>query len=370
MTDAVLCVDIGTTSLKAGLVTANGEVVSVSTVKFNSADDKYHIALTWLPALKRAIKKLTSLDSIFVRALSISGNGPTVVSEDGTTILWNDAYQADAEKCGNSLFIPKLFALKELFPQQFNESKYIFSGPEYLIWQLTGKALTILPEARFEGAYWNNDSLARAGLPSNKMPAFLTVDQKYAEISGSRLSELGLPLVPEKLPVFGAGPDFVAALIGTNTLSPGRICDRSGSSEGLNFCVPAAIRHPQVRTLPSVIPGLWNISVLIPRSGRMPEKQRLESLKRAVELLKELAGENGVDFPQEIFVTGGQTKNPAYMGRKALALGIRLLEANCDDAELLGDACVAWFGLGIPAFDSLQAAAASIVHGGRHYEAL
>lgn len=381
MTEAVLCADIGTTSLKAGLVTADGEVVAVCGVKFNSADDTYHIARQWLPAFCRAVQKLSRIcagkSDVRIAAASISGNGPTVVTEDGTTVLWNDS-QLPRDYAGPSLFIPKLIALRSLFPNEFGASKKIFSGPEYLIWQLTGSAITILPESRFESAYWSGSALTKAEIPPEKLPAFCKITQKCGEIPADFFTGHEIPSKVGKisgslsfdfpLPVFGAGPDFVAALIGTNTLAAGRLCDRSGSSEGLNFCVPSRILADGLRTLPSVIPGLWNISALIPDSGRMPENQRIEMLSRAVRQLRQIAQENRFEFPAEMLVTGGQTKNPGYMRRKSLALGIALVEANCDDAELLGDACAAYCGLG--KFRGLQEAASSIVREGKKYEIL
>lgn len=91
-------------------------------------------------------------------------------------------------------------------------------------------------------------------------------------------------------------------------------------------------------------------------------------LSRAVRQLRQIAQENRFEFPAEMLVTGGQTKNPGYMRRKSLALGIALVEANCDDAELLGDACAAYCGLG--KFRGLQEAASSIVREGKKYEVL
>ncbi|MBR1638157.1 MAG: hypothetical protein IJ688_02090 [Treponema sp.] len=370
MIDAVLCVDIGTTSLKAGLVTAEGEVVSVCKVKFNAAEDKYLIAGKWLGAFNSALQKLKEDSScrtldVQIKAVSISGNGPTVVTEDARTVLWNDSYELSPARCGTSLFLSKLITLKELFPREFSESRHIFSGPEYLIWQLTGAAVTILPEKRFEAAYWNDEILTSEGILPEKLPPFYKVGEVYGKMDGESFKDAGF-FAEDKVPVFGAGPDFVAALIGTNTLFPGRICDRSGSSEGINFCLSSAVRADGIRTLPSVIPGLWNVSVLLPMSGRMPENQRIASLQKAVQLLKALALENGEVFPREMLVTGGQTKNPHYMERKAAALGMVLVEANCDDAELLGDACVAWWGLG--RYGNLQEAAGKIVKEGKHYE--
>lgn len=42
--------------------------------------------------------------------------------------------------------------------------------------------------------------------------------------------------LPPGIPVIGGGPDFVLTLLGTATVRPGRICDRSGTSDGINLC--------------------------------------------------------------------------------------------------------------------------------------
>ncbi len=425
MTDTVLCVDIGTTSLKAGLITASGEVVSVSSYKYLSQNNRY-VASRWIEGLKNAFEKTCRQFSGDVRivALSISGNGPTVVCDGGLTSLWNEQTGIARERTMPSLFLPNILFLKENFPEDFAKSKYVFSGPEYLIYELTGNAVTILPEKRFIPAYWNEQILTREGISFEKMPPFVGLGQCYGYVTADKMKELGLDkfwagnvvgtweelgtsggistsgkigtggelgtggagtyccgdmnsstglgtsggVLPAGLPVFGAGPDFVAALIGTGTLQSGRICDRSGSSEGFNFCVPSYVECEGVRTLPSVIPDLWNVSVLIPTSSKIEEEKRLELIKNAVEHLKELAAKNGFDFPKEITVTGGQTRDSAYMKKKACVLGVDLVVCRCSDSELLGDACVAWYGLG--KYSSLQEAAENIVKKGRVYESV
>ena len=442
MTDVVLCIDIGTTSLKAGLITAEGEVVATSSAKIICAEEeKSFIATKWMKAFFVAVKKICiSLENSLgdskekslgnskekllrnskespleekipycIKAFSISGNGPTVVTENGRTELWNENYsvglQLMNELCSSSgftshsLFMPKILSLKNKYPKDFEESKYIFSGPEFFIFQLTNNALTILPEARYVSAYWDFQLLSACSISEEKMPSWLSIGQKYGEVQKSIIkdlndfikekSESGAPKTPsttssrdqgnnpfskakeffkkeksflifeEELPVFGAGPDFIAALIGTNTLTPGRICDRSGSSEGLNYCVPACVHSYGVRTLPSVIENLWNVSVLIPRSGKLSENKRLFAVKESIKVLRGIAAQYSFPFPEKLFVTGGQTKNSGYMKRKEKELGMSLSLANCDDAELLGDACVAYFAMG--KYDSLQSAAKAIV---------
>ena len=43
MLDTVLCVDIGTTSLKAGLITCQGEVVAFCTVPYEDFQDRFKV---------------------------------------------------------------------------------------------------------------------------------------------------------------------------------------------------------------------------------------------------------------------------------------------------------------------------------------
>jgi xylulokinase len=67
--------------------------------------------------------------------------------------------------------------------------------------------------------------------------------------------------------VIAGGPDFALSLLGTRTVSPGRTCDRSGSSEGINHCVDRPVAIPGFRTFPHLSAGLFNISAIIRASG-------------------------------------------------------------------------------------------------------
>ena len=166
----------------------------------------------------------------------------------------------------------------------------------------------------------------------------------------------------QNYPVFAGGPDFVVALIGTGTLKAGRICDRCGSSEGLNFCTDRPVTGPELRTLPSAIPGLWNLSYLIPNSGELSETERLNAVKHGIECLKAAVLEAGIPFPSEMAVTGGQTNDELLLREKAEHLGMKILrpaDNHFVHSELLGDACAGWFGLGL--YNSLQTAADKIV---------
>ena len=384
MLETVLAVDIGTTSLKSGLITDRGEVVSFYTYRFQNPCDRF-IANEWLFGLGISVRRLIEKcslthqeasphqtggsthqgcssahqeasthqggpEKIHISAISISGNGPTVVLPNGITVRWNEktpAYPMASPAAARSLFLPKILALKNLFFSDFEKAPYIFSGPEYLIYQLTGAAVTVLPEARFQAAYWNEEILDGTGINIKKLPPFVGLGQLCGRVKADLISSQNLGhFFDAETPVFSAGPDFTAAMIGTNTLAAGKICDRSGSSEGFNYCIPRPIVHEGARSLPSVIPGLWNISVLTPSSSKLSTEKRLGRVVQSVEKLRLIAKENHLDFPDTMVVTGGQAKSNEYMIKKARLLGMNLIVSNCIDAELMGDACCGWVGLG------------------------
>lgn len=430
-----LCADIGTTSLKAALVSDKGQVLSFSKIEFTSTD-KSKIALEWFEALKESISTLkknqieslsenenlvdSKTGTLNIDAICISGNGPTIVSEDGTTLLWNAPVDSSlipdikkilppelSENFSHSLFLPRILAFKNLYKNQFEKQK-IFSGPEYLIWSLSNSQITILPEDRYEAAYWNdqvltaisgstannsspekNESTAINSSPS--MGPFVKPGFNCGTITKEIASQLK---ISSSTKVIAGGPDFTVALIGTNTLQQGKLCNRAGSSEGLNWCTAKPVFASGIRTLPSVIPGLWNASILSHNSGdRIADSKQAyekennveisfsqyiklcleEKDKNGAQILQELSDffkdgiskfrtlskENNIPLRETVMVTGGQAKNPLWLKHKAECSQINLATCEIPDSELIGDAVLASYGLGL--YDSIQEAAEKMV---------
>ena len=430
-----LCADIGTTSLKAALVSDKGQVLSFSKIEFTSTD-KSKIALEWFEALKESISTLkknqieslsenenlvdSKTGTLNIDAICISGNGPTIVSEDGTTLLWNAPVDSSlipdikkilppelSEKFSHSLFLPRILAFKNLYKNQFEKQK-IFSGPEYLIWRLSNSQITILPEDRYEAAYWNDQVLTAIGgsTPNSSSPeknestAIKSLPSMGPFVKpgfncGTITKEIAFQLkISSSAKVIAGGPDFTVALIGTNTLQQGKLCNRAGSSEGLNWCTAKPVFASGIRTLPSVIPGLWNASILSHNSGdRIADSKQAyekennveisfsqyiklcleEKDKNGAQILQELSDffkdgiskfrtlskENNIPLRETVMVTGGQAKNPLWLKHKAECSQINLATCEIPDSELIGDAVLASYGLGL--YDSIQEAAEKMV---------
>ena len=391
----VLCADIGTSSLKAALITGSGMPAAFSRQMF-LRHYTHHAAQEWLPALHDAAGELASQAEPAARsidAICISGNGPTLVAADGRTLLWNAPAPQQpplTAEAAPSLYIPRLLAFKELFPASWDSSALIMSGPEYLIWQLCGSAVTILPEKRYAAAYWSGGALAAAGLggTESKLAPFVPPATKaggLSEAAAHVLQHNGLH-IPAGTPVYCGAPDFISALVGTNTLHPGAVCDRAGSSEGLNLCTALPASAQGLRTLPSPRENLWNASFLLPESGTRfsAVKQKAERLcgrqlafaafvrscmesggsnpvfaegwqlmrrtaaqiAGGMDALAAAAEATGTPRPCSITVTGGQAANDDWNQMKADATGMDIVVPVCRDAELLGDAVFAGCGAG------------------------
>lgn len=393
MDSAIVCADIGTSSLKTALVSETGAVISYKRKQISNNKN------SWLDAFKDSVKEILSDFTGNICAICISGNGPTLVSETGKILLWNIPGNIPAInqiQQNKSLFIPRLQLFKQIYPSDWNESKIIFSGPEYLIWQLTGNALTILPEKRYIDAYWTEETLSEYDIPSEKLPPFVLPGEEAGILCNKIACECGIEY---EIPVFCGAPDFIVALIGTNTLVSGSICDRAGSSEGINLCLnidPRTICTKDelegIRILPSVIPNYFNASILIPDSGssfyKIKEKcapdmsyedfvsEILENddfckdgyelmihtanlVSNAYNRLAQISQKCGCGIPNKIRSTGGQAKNKGWLQFKANTTKVPFQVTASADAELTGDAILALYGM--KKYDSIQQAAEKIV---------
>lgn len=394
MEQTVFCIDIGTSSIKTALISHGGEVVSAARFRFPREPRQVS---HWLDAYRLALRALKPEKSAI--AVVVSGNGPTLVSTDTehratALLLWNDPADVSIRDrySGPSLFIPRILEFSRRFPREYAGAHRILSGPEFLMLTLTGNAVTILPEQRFEPVYWTNASLAKAALDTDKMPPFIPAGAIAGETTlGSR----------KNIPVIAGGPDFFVALAGTGAFEPGRACDRAGTSEGLNICVQQPPQNPLIRVLPSLLPAFWNASWLLPESGAMFHEYRKssgESGKPYPELMREILdsptaapgkenvhpGRNVVEHigfsvrrgietlesatghAPAYFLSGGQARNELWNQMKADITGRTFILTATADGELMGNAVMASPVLGW--YPSIQDASRVLVRECRRFE--
>ncbi len=212
-----------------------------------------------------------------LRAIAISGNGPTLVAvgHDGLPLgrasSWMDrSATAEAARIGlaagravdPSFYLPK--ALRVLDAQGSAVSKF-FSGPEYLSFTLGARPVSYLANEYYDRYVWDRNTTKILGLDDALFPPYVGPGERIGSVSMNASEAIGLPA---GLPIVSGFPDFLAALVGSGTVLPGLACDRSGSSEAINVCAHGPSSDAGILSLPHAIPGLWNLSGGLATSGK------------------------------------------------------------------------------------------------------
>ncbi len=270
----VLAIDIGTTAMKGGLLTPEGEMVAYHRVTYwEKTRQDYHTwdPKVWIEALRDIVASLGGYNRISV--IVVSGHGPTVipVGENGEVLfpalLWLDKRQVRREGT-RSFFLPKIAWFAQNQPLLFEKTKWFLSCPEYLDFFLTGEAHTVTPSQEFTPFIWGEEDVKKYDLLPGKLPPFVTTGEFMGKVRPQASYFTG---IPAGIPVVAGGSDFLLSLLGSAVIKPGRTCDRAGTSEGINHCHSASLEAPGLRTLPHVIPGLYNISGILSSTGRLFE---------------------------------------------------------------------------------------------------
>lgn len=262
----------------------------------------------------------------------------------------------------------------------------------------------VTPHKEFLPYIWDDESLDLMGLKRSAFPGIVEMGTICGSVRNNSLLKTSLK---PGTPVVACGSDFMASLIGTGTVYPGRICDRAGTSEGINYCSPVSSGNPHLRELPHAVEGLLNVSAILSSTGSLfewyrhltgqesfrydetmdgvkntspeqerpvffpnlkqgflwefsngmftgldPEQGKFELGRAVMEAIgfavrKSLETFDSLDLPvEEIRISGGQGKSRVWNQMKADITGKRILIPEIEDAELLGDACLAAVALG------------------------
>ena len=426
----ILSIDIGTSSVKAGIFSDSGRLDAFrrEDVSFRSpGEHERGLAQRWLDAIERIARRIASGSRI--DAIAISGNGPTIVPIDrtgapcGPVLHWIDRREVRIPQ-SRSYFLPKIAWLKTAHPAQYETAKWFLSCPEYLIFTLTGVAATINPNPEFTPYIWDDSSVADYRIDGEKLPPFLNIGERVGTVTALAARRFSLP---KDTPVYGGGPDFLMCLLGTATVRAGRTCDRAGTSEGINYCSEARLESEGLRTLPHVIPGLYNVAGILSSTGRIFEwfrrisgqheksydqmlseisavvssirnpvflpsihrgatwefdhaafmgleahhgiaemgKAVVDSIGFSIRDLIETLEANGCPVT-ELRVSGGQARNRVWNQMKADMTGKAVVVPEIIDAELLGNVAAARTGMN--EYDSLSEAAEALYRPVRRFE--
>ncbi len=423
----LLAFDVGTSVLKAGLFARDGTMAARAEAPLElaaHADSLRHESdpAAWIRAVRSCASMLLAGARGAPDAVIVSGNGPTVVAADaqggslGPALSWMDrravAEAAEVSALAGfpidpSFFLPKALWLHRHRAELCAGARWLLPCPEYVELVLTGVAVTFLPGPRYARYIWEAGLVGRLGMDAGRFPPFVRPGEVVGKVSAGGEKLTG---IPRGTAVVAGAPDFLVSLLGTGTVRPGRACDRSGTSEGINLCCAEPREDPRLLSLDHIVPGLWNLSGIISTSGKALEWFRAVSGRDGAsweELFAEIAaaaaGADGLLFlpylagertphwdplargsfvgltlghgraemtravaesvgfairdvigvmeetglaVRELRITGRPSRSPVWNQMRADVTGKPILVPALQDADLAGDACLALAALG------------------------
>lgn len=290
-----LCFDIGSSALKAALISEEGRLLSQARrpVQLLHGEEGAHEAdaKAWVEAAFSAGAEAIAAArlgasarggraELEVRALAVSGNGPTLLATDASGLPLGPALSyldrrasREAEEVSAlagmtidpTFYLPKALHLwRQADEAKRKKIRWFFACPEYLVYALCGEAITCLPHPGYEPYIWNSSMIASLGMPADRFPPFAAPATTAGALLPEAAARLGLP---SGVPVIVGFPDFIAAIVGSAAVKPGLACDRAGTSEALNLCATRPFPRRDLLSLPLPINGLWNVSGGVSTAG-------------------------------------------------------------------------------------------------------
>ena len=208
-TPAILAIDVGTTSAKAGLVGLDGSILAIARRSYElSVSHRPGWAeqdpLGWWSALVSAARELVGVKGIDVAAIAVDGHGPSMTAVDAegsptrAAITWLDSRsrpELDELAAASGLrgwalgVLPAALWVERSEPAVAQRTRWYMNTWEYLGLRLTGRAATtvvpdqVLPDASL---------IEPLGLPPRKLAPRVQAAELLGGLSDSAAGELGL----------------------------------------------------------------------------------------------------------------------------------------------------------------------------------
>ncbi|MGW8225104.1 MAG: xylulokinase [Anaerolineales bacterium] len=367
MTDYLLGLDAGTTSVKAALFDDQGRCLGLGREEYQlhtpSAEQaELDAEIYWqssIKAIHTAIEQ-AAVDPVKVRAIGVSSQGETTIALDAQgrqlrpAIVWLDNRSApQAERLGTQFnpqevyemtgvpeIIPtwsacKILWIRENEPRIFEQVHKFLLVKDYLIYRLSGEYVTdgaiacttMLYDIRHHT--WWGDMLGAVGISANQLPAITGPGEASGQLSASTAELLGLK---KGTLVINGGMDQAAGAVGAGSISPEIISETTGAATVIHVTTPYPDMRSQNRIPLCVhnLPGLYLFEPNLPTGGMAfkwfrdvfgeSESQTAKSDNRDVyDLLTELAasippGSDGLVMLPHLMGAYSPEENPAARG--------------------------------------------------------
>lgn len=260
MSECLLVIDVGTTSVKAAYFDKKGSLLGSASEKHPtqhpSADWAEQNPFDYWASTVKAVKALPKREDVVAIGLSGHMNGALIVDRKGEPLyphilhsdvrsskqcqlieqIWgrDRVYEKTSNPIAVHLSLPKLLWLKDNQSELFKRTAYLLNGKDWIRFKLTGKlGTTDFSDASLTGIFnvgkrtWDEEMARSLGIPLSILPQAhpSTGIAGYLTEEAARL--LGLN---QGIPVSYGGGDAACATRGAFVTSPGEAYAAIGSS--------------------------------------------------------------------------------------------------------------------------------------------
>lgn len=303
---ALLAIDLGSTDVKAGLVSLDGRLLGLARAGYaTDADPATGRAEqdpeAWWGAIGLAVRELTRAGTAEIVGIGLDGHGPSLVAVDADgrpthpAIIWQDtrstAEQAELAAAtglqGWSLAgLPAALWLERHEPTVAAAACAYLATWDFVALRLTGRATTSLVAGQ---PFPTKDVLDGAGVPGEKVPEAIAAGTVVGGVSAVAAAALG---IRAGIPVVAGIVDAFASFHGAGMTRPGDAMDPGGSAGGFGVYWDRPLVVPGSFSTIAPLPGLYSVGGAMAATGRAVDWFRVDVLRGAAttERLIEEAG--------------------------------------------------------------------------------
>ena len=324
-------VDVGTASVKAGVVSLSGELIGVESEPSNlishgqghMEQDPDEMLSSALRTIKRVVER-NNVNPSRILGMSFDGQmaGIMAVDQDFRPVTpydsWLDTRCAPyvelmKARAGKEVLAstgcypsinhgPKMLWWKEEQPDVFKKVFKFIQPSAYVAGRLAGLRgedafvdytyLHFSGFARTQKGEWNTDLARVFSFPVEKFPEIVSPTKQLGKLIGEFAGKTGLL---EGTPIIAGCGDTIASMLGAGVIEPGQAFDVAGTASVFSVCVdyfrPDTLTHT-LMTSRSIFPGIYYAYAYINGGGMcldwfrknfMGQEDELETINRQAE---------------------------------------------------------------------------------------
>jgi xylulokinase len=301
--ELLLGIDVGTTSVKAGLFNPDGRCLGIGRQEYQletpAADRAQLDPEIYWQACRKTVREAVAQSGEQpdqVRALAVSSQGETIITLDGKghaiypALVWLDNRAVEqaaflAKQFGSDVYVRtgipeilptwsacKIMWIRQNEPEVFSRAARFVLVQDYLIYRLTGRivtdgsiACTTLNYDLTRNVWWKEIQDA-IGIRTSQLPEIVNPGTTIGALTPEAARELGLSV---HTCVVTGGMDQAVGAIGAGNIQPGIVSEATGAA----LAIQATILNPMIdqsKVVPVYchsVPGRYLFVPVCPTAG-------------------------------------------------------------------------------------------------------